>query len=209
MRSTYTSHFIIYSLLLLVLNSCYALMGLKKNVDWNQETITKAAKEYNIPSEYSYVLDTLYFDYLKSYKIDNKNAVKNHLQPLQALYHDKNGNLSVFLINCYTYGFPNLNWNKNNILETFPPQQQAPLDSILPIEKHLSFIEPLNDTTIPTNQIKAQPNEIILVYWSLMMGRQSKRFIKAIQKNKTLSTHSNTVILYVNSDLVLSNYASK
>ncbi len=210
MRTITSTTLGIYASLLLLLNSCYSIMGLNKNIQYTQESINEYATKYNIPPEYSYALDTTYFDFLKPLKTPEiKAAVKNHLQPLQALYHDKNGQLAVFYINCYAEGFPNLKWNKNNILETFPPQQQAPIDSILPLKKHLTLLEPVNETAILLQQIQNQEQDIILVYWSMIMGRQSKRFIKAIQHNKTLSDNPNTTILYVNADLVLSNYATK
>jgi hypothetical protein len=78
-------------------------------------------------------LDTLRF----------KEQIKNHYQPLQALYYNANGELSRFYVNCYAGGFPQLKWNRNGILNTFPPQHQAPVDSILSLKTLSNFLHPV------------------------------------------------------------------
>ena len=130
------------------LTSCSAiftgLYGMKKLEKIDAPTMVKCTDKFNIPAAQSYRMDTAYFDFL--FKLDAlqyKEQIKNHYQPLQALYYSKEGHLQSFQVNCYAGGFPNLKWDRNEIMTTFPPGQQAPLDSILPLEKQLGFLHPL------------------------------------------------------------------
>ncbi len=185
-----------------VLSSCTALFtglyGLKKLKAIDEQTIERYAKKYNIPSSDSYELDTSYFSFLFSFDTTEfKNQIKNHYQPLQALYFDKTGQLQSFQVNCYAGGFPNLKWNRYDIMTTFPPKQQAPLDTLLNFENQFDYLRPLSQTKSFTHE---SFDYIVVVYWSRFMGRQSKRLIKYIQNNGVLATNLKVKILYANTD---------
>ena len=124
-------------------------------------------------------------------------VIKDHFQPLQAIYYDKIGQMCSFHINCYCGGFPNLKWNRNGNFDVFLPKQQAPIDSVFTLEKQLSFVQPLahHDTL----NIKSF-DYVIVVYWTRYMGRQSKRLIELVQKNARLTNRERVKIIYVNSD---------
>ena len=187
---------------LLGLTSCSSiftgLYGMKKTKTVDEKTIVRYTKIYNIPAVDSYELDTAYFSYL--FLLDTtkyKTQIKNHYQPLQALYYDKSGRLTSFQVNCYAGGFPNLKWHRNEILTTFPPKQQAPIDSIVSLETQLKYLKLLSQTT---KLINDSYDYIVIVYWNRFMGRQSKRLIRFVQDNSKLETGKKVKIIYANTD---------
>lgn len=173
------------------------LYGMKSPKKLDETEIVRYSKKYKIPLADSYELTRSYDNYLAS--LDAKqyqNQKNNHNQPLQGLYYNQTGQLEGFLTNCYAGGFPNLHWNRNNLLKSFPPQQ-APVDNILSLSHQLSFIQPLSETVLfaPANY-----DYVVVVHWCRYMGRQSKRFIRYVQKNSTLAPHLKVKIIYVNND---------
>ena len=174
------------------------LYGMKSIKEVGETTILKYGKKYNIPNQDSYRIDTAYFSFL--FSIDTtryKSQIKNHYQPLQALYYDNKGNLQSFQVNCYAGGFPNLQWDRDSIFSVFVPKQQAPLDSIVPLETQMKYLFPLSQT----EKISVEEYDyIIVVYWNRFMGRQSKRLIKFVQENAKLSKDKKIKIIYANND---------
>jgi len=174
------------------------LYGIKNSKELNDQTIISYSEKYNIPLTDSYKLDTSYLTFLSSLDtIKYKEQIKNHYQPLQALYYNKNGQLKSFQINCYAGGFPNLNWDRDSIMTTFPPREQAPTDSILPLDLQLEFLHPLSQTI---NFSIKNYEYIVIVYWNRLMGRQSKRLIHFVQENYKLTKDYKVKIIYVNTD---------
>lgn len=193
---------------LLSLTSCSSVFmkmyGMNNPKQISNEEIVQLSEKYNIPPSDNYKLDTSYVNFLNAFdSIKYKNNIKDHLQPLQALYYNKDGQLESFQINCYAGGFPNLEWDRNEIMSTFPPQQQAPIDSILPLNLHLKYIQQLPDSkAIPTDGY----NYFVIVHWNRFMGRQSKRLIQTVQENVKLSENQKVKIIYVNTDEVFASY---
>ncbi len=178
---------------------CAALYGLKTPGARSPEDIMRVAKRYGIPAQDSYRIDTGYRAMLLQWDTSqHRVAIKNHVQPLQALYYTSNGALETFHVNCYAGGFPNLRWNRTHAFDVFPPRQQAPLDSIVSLSTQLRYLQPM----IGTATVRPLPHErVIIVYWTHFMGRQSKRFIRLIQRNAALAPDPQKVkILYVNAD---------
>ncbi len=200
------SHLSFFTFLVLTsifgLTSCTSiftgLYGVKKTKTIDEKTIARYTKRYNIPITDSYELDTAYFSYLFSLDTTKyKSQIKNHYQPLQALYYCKSGQLKSFQVNCYAGGFPNLKWDRNEIMTTFPPKQQAPIDSIVTLETQLKYFKPLSQTS----KLSIESYDyLIIVYWNRFMGRQSKRLIHFIQDNSKLETKKKVKIIYVNTD---------
>lgn len=191
---------------ILLLAGCRALMGIKSIQPVDEKDIIEFSKKYKIPLADSYELDKSYLTFIKSLDtIVYASQKKNHSQPLQALYYEKNGELKSFQINCYAGGFPNLNWNRNETLTTFPPRQQAPLDSILPLNNHLKFLRPLSTT----QKFSIDDFDyIVIVYWSRFMGRQSKRLIHFVQDNCKLATDKKVKVIYANTDNFFALFSS-
>ncbi len=178
-----------------ILLSCY---GMKNPKQVDNETILKQAKKYNIPESQCYVLDSSYNSYVKSLGTPICGGpTKEHTQPLQALYFDIHKDLVSFQNNCHAGGFPNLKWNRNGIMETFPPGQQTPLDTLIPFETQLEYFHSISgDEKIGI----ANCDYVVIVFWNKFMGRQSKRLIKNVQENSLLAKDKKVKILYVNSD---------
>lgn len=194
--------------LLLSLISCSPVImktyGMKNIKSIPNQKIVEFSEKYNIPLADSYKLDTSYISFISAFDtLKYKEQIKNHLQPLQALYYDKSGQLQSFQINCYTGGFPNLNWDRNEIMTTFPPQEQAPVDSILPLDLHLKYIQQLPESKVISTD---GYDYIVIVQWSRFMGRQSKRLIEAVQENAKLAENQKVKIIYVNTDEVFASY---
>lgn len=168
-----------------------------------KDEILKQGSKYNIPENDSYELDSSFVEYLFSLdSIKYKIEQKNHFQPLQALYYDHTDQLKSFHINCNAGGFPNLKWNRFGTFDEFIPKQQTPLDSILPLQKHLEYFVPLK---INSSEEIIDFDFIIIIYWSRFMGRQSKRLIKVVQENVAQNNTYKTKIIYVNNDNIFAN----
>jgi len=82
-------------------------------------------------------------------------------------------------------------------MTTFPPKQQAPIDSIVSLETQLKYLKPLSQTTKLLND---SYDYILIVYWNRFMGRQSKRLIRFVQDNSKLATGKKVKIIYANTD---------
>jgi hypothetical protein len=198
---------LIFILLFSGLSSCSAiftgLYGMKKTRAIDEATMIRFQEKFHIPGADGYELDSAYFSYLSSLdKAKYQEQIKNHYQPLQALYYDQSGNLKSFQVNCYAGGFPNLSWDRNEIMTTFPPKQPAGIDSIVPLKTQLKYLRPLSQT----QKFSAEDYDyIVLVYWSRFMGRQSERLIRFVQNNRVLEKEKKVKIIYANTDNLFAN----
>ena len=156
-----------------------------------RESIVEYADRYKIPEEDSFELDTSYSTFIRS--LDTARfalEIKNHYQPLQALYYSK-GQLSSFFINCYAGGFPNFRWN----ISGFIPATQAPVDSILPLRVLSNYLKPLTEKS----RRESDHSIYVVIYWNHFMGRQSRKLIDAARTNVKTSG-KNVRMIYVNND---------
>jgi hypothetical protein len=199
--------------LLLLISSCspiLSLYGVRNPKEISEKKIIRYSKRLNIPKDAIYKLDTSYFSFLSSLKLKINDSliadtlikielkhVQNHFQPLQALYFNNKGILESFQINCYAGGFPNLIWDRDSILTTFPPKIQAPLDSLLSDSLLISFSKPIFNST----EFKIGDFDFtVYVLYSKFTGRQNKRFIHFIQENLQLSNEKKVRVIYINMD---------
>jgi hypothetical protein len=199
-NSIVVSFFLVFSLT--VLSGCGFIMnglnGIKNVKPMDDKTVLTYGNKFNIPQDKSYLLDSTYIQFVK--KLDTSkysSEINNHLQPLQALYFDENEKLISYHINCYAGGFPNLQWNRNQVMDVFPPLQQAPVDSLVSLALIRDCIHPVvgNDRIDPTKY-----NNTIVVFWSRFMGRQTKRFVETVQQNVNLSEGKAVNVIYINND---------
>ena len=184
------------------LTSCSSIIqglyGIKNPKELNDRKIIRYSEKYNIPLTDNYELDSAYLTFLSSLDTANfKEQIKNHYQPLQVLYYDKTGQLESFQINCYAGGFPNLNWDRDGILTSFPPLEQSPVDSIVPLDVQLKYLRPFPSTSVFSTQ---DYDYTVVVYWSRYMGRQSKRLVGFVNENLKLSKDKTVRVIYVNTD---------
>ncbi|MCL2596144.1 MAG: hypothetical protein FWD66_00465 [Paludibacter sp.] len=179
-----------------------AAYGMSSDVEKleNQEII-KYAEKFNVPYNDLYQLDTAYSSFLTSLRKDTifDDIIKNHYQPLQAMYFDKDGKLISYYINCYTDpGLFNLKWDINNSFAVFPPAHQDGLepDTLFNYFKFNHLFKPLSKKESIDEK---QYDNYVVVFWTAFLGRQSKRLIDIVQKNRKLST-GNVKYFFVNID---------
>lgn len=156
-------------------------------------------KQQQINDPVIYFIDA---DYKKQLlKLSNDTGLlKNHLQPLQASYYNKEGKLISFHINCNAPGFPNLNWNYKKVMEVFPPESQAPVDTLLNLQRHLEYLK--SNTKVQIDE-GGDFDYFIIVNWAGFLKRQSIGLINAVNKNIKLNFENKKVkIIYVCSDNV-------
>lgn len=200
--------------LTLCLSSCQSvalkMYGMRAPKALSTEEIISLADEYHIPARDNYILnEETYLKYVKSLdKTRYKNSIHDHLQPLQVLYYDSDGDLQSFQVNCYAGGFPNLKWNRDGAFEVFLPKKQAPLDSIIPLHLHRTFLSMADETIGEFNEFRA-PDYTVIVHWNRFMGRQSKRLIKLVQKNTQLAEAKSVRVIYVNTDNLFATLAQQ
>ena len=197
--------FIVFSIITTTL-SC------RHKINWkylSQKDLEILRKEFNLPKEKTFRLDTNYIHYLFSLDtLKYADQIKNHYQPIQASYYDRSGQLISFHINCYagidTSDNKDLNWNPGNAFASFVPKTVAPLDSILPLYKHLSFIKTFDYKPIDTSGF-ATFDYTIIVYWSkhYLGDKNSKNLIKVVSDNIALTDNKKVNIIYVNSENIL------
>jgi hypothetical protein len=182
------------------LSSCSQLIltayGIKQTGTYQNQEIEKLCKKYNVPANACYTLDTAYLGFLfQQDSLYTKDQINNHLQALQVLYFNENGQLTSYHVNCYAGGFPNLNWNRTGAFNTFTPTTTCPVDSIVSLDTQLKYIQPLvSKSTFTKNKIH------VFVFWNHFMGRQSKRLIELVKQNSQLTNANNLEIHYINND---------
>jgi hypothetical protein len=178
-----------------------SIYGIKDPKLISDKQIVKTSKKFKVEQSANYSLDTSYFSFIMDLDTNKfKVERKNHIQPLQALYFDSEGQLVKFYINCYAGGFPNLNWNYDGNLETFLPKDQAPLDTIINFQKLAPFLKPVNRLS-KVNEL-SNYDYYVVVFWTKCMKRHSKRLIKSIQENVSKAKSHKVKLIYVNNEHV-------
>jgi hypothetical protein len=191
---------IILSFLSVALVSCRTIIGIRKVKQVSEDDVIKLGARLAIPIEDTYILDTSYRTYIKTAGGQDVRKIKDHLQPLQAIYFSQ-GNQWLhpvsWYINCYAKGFPELDWNYNGSMNQFPPLSIAPLDSVFSVKKYMSFLRPVKGV-VPFNTLNY--DYIVIVHWNRFMERQSKGLIEAVKRNAALADSVKIKLLYVNND---------
>jgi hypothetical protein len=182
-----------------IIQGLYGIHDLKPLDD---SKILRYSKKYGIPNEGNFKLDTAYLSLLNSFGQKKYfREIKNHYQPLQALYYDSSGYLISFQINCNAGGFPNLKWNRNGNFESFPPKLQTRPDSLIDLNTYLKYLMPISQAS---NSFKKDSRYTILIHWNRFMGRQSKRLIRIVKRNSKMADKKLNII-FINNDNFLSH----
>ena len=187
------------SLITIGCNPILGIYGIKTPKEINTKKIERISKRFDLPQADVFELDTVFYSFLTSHDTAAfKTQIKNHIQPLQALYFNQTGQILSYQINCYAGGFPNITWERDSIFSVFPPRQQAPIDTLVSVSTQIEYLKPL------TQSEKINPdnyNYIVFVYWSKFMGRQSRRFLKLVKKNSRLISENEKIrVVYINND---------
>ncbi len=198
LKSTVGLFFIWISILI----ACNTELPLGK---FSLEQIDKFRQEFKLPAIDTYVLDSSYLPDLLSLQgsVDSE-TVKNHYQPLQAMYFNQKGDLVSFHVNCYAglgvKDRQSLNWNQNNAFNKFVPNTVAPLDTLFKFGDLVKYIDRFNGQQIDTIGLSGERN-VIVVFWSkAILENDARSLIDLVQNN---SKAAKAKIIYVNTDNML------
>ena len=85
-------------------------------------------------------------------------------------------------------------------MEVFPPESNAPVDTLLNQQRHLEF---LKSNSIKKIEIERDFDYFIIVYWAGFLKKQSVGLINAVNENIKLNLENKKIkIIYVCSDNV-------
>jgi hypothetical protein len=193
---------ILISLLFPIIISC------KNKIYWEYLThddLENFRRELNLPKEKTFRLDTNYIRYLFSLDTSKyAREIHDHYQPIQVCYYDKLGKMISFHINCNaSIGIPekaDFNWNQQNAFASFVPKTVVPLDTIMPLSKHLDFIKTFDHQAIDTTGFADFDYTIIIHWGKSWRPTDSKNLIKIVTENVATAINKKINVLYVNSD---------
>jgi len=204
------------AMLLLLMCSCTnvftSLYGIKNPREQVKEDILKKGGKYHVDKEVSFVLHDAYLR--KEYEALPKEScvsgpIYDLLQPLQVRIFDKAGQLIGFQSNCHCGGFPNLAWDRLGLFDTLPPREIS--NTWARVDTSFTFNEDYRNSFLPINAPVPDVDEFadvdykIIVFWSIFMGRQSKRLIKKVQGYVDDYPDLKINVIYVNTDNLFFN----
>jgi hypothetical protein len=197
----YRCNILLPSLSVLLLSSCTGLLfGISSPQPASEEEIKQWAFRYDIPDADLYCSKAakLYYGSLLQTRPEMHHLAKNHLQPLQALYFDKNGNMISWHINCLAGGpMGAIRWNKNRLMNVFPPLTAALPDTNI---KFSSFYEMLRPISSYSSFDFYEYDYFVVVYWNDFMKRGSRKLIRTIRRNLSLAEGKRVKVFWVNND---------
>jgi len=172
--------------------------GVRNPKEYSEKDILREARKQNIPKEDVYVLDTSINNIVGNEDTakEVRLMIKNHIQPAQALYYDKMGNLVSFHITCYAQGYRS-KWNHFGAFNQFPPETAAPVDTLLPLNTHLSFIKTIDGNTLSNS---GEYDYFVIVYFNRILRARGRRLVKEVKKNMKFIQDKKVRYIYVNTD---------
>jgi len=172
------------------------LFGFREIHGYNTEQCEKFYKK--LPKDFEFtplVCNEKQFQQVSELGTDSMQ-MKNLYQPLKIMYFHGDSLVS-FHINCYcppTFGF-NLNWNFNHQFDEFPPATTVPLDGMTVTRSQMRTIFP---------EIKGEADYTVLIFWTNMLHKVSKKEIKTVYKNlKKFQQFNNTEVYLINNDIMM------
>jgi hypothetical protein len=177
----------------------------KKREIYTARELENIRQEFGLVKEKTFMLDKTYMKYLFSLDTSKfSTQIKNHYQPIQATYYNKAGQLVSFHINCYAglgvADKDDLNWNQQNAFDQFVPITVAPIDSILPLSKHLQFLETFGNSTIDTTGFSDYDYTVIIHWGKKWRPRDCQHLFEIVENNVVKAKGEKVNILYVNND---------
>lgn len=194
-------------ILIFLLTSCTDIIlisygvSLPNEKDNNNNTILKYSKKYSIPEQYSFYIDSTYFDDIINLKEHNYELFNDLMQPLQIRFFNKEEELISYYANCHVGGYPNLNWNAHGLWDTYPPKYYIEIDTQWSLSNEAIYYNSFDKNNFNLDQFN-EADLIISVYWTIFMKRQSKRLISLMQNYQQNNSDKNIIILYFNFDKV-------
>lgn len=166
-----------------------------------EKVIDIIAKDGILSSNKNYYLDSTFVNYCQLRFSGNHQLLHDFLQPMQALYFDRSGNLISWHLNCYAGGFPNLKWNRGNVFSTFPPKSQRPITDSISLGTILQYLKKFEKWNYSKPTQSSQLT--IVVFWNYQVFKQSKRLIDLVEKNLKLNANKERPnLIFVNTDLM-------
>lgn len=194
-------YIIIYALSLPCLCSCTGLLfGIRNPRPIADEDIRRSAFWYHIPATDLYCNKStkLYYASVLQNKSGMHLLAKNHIQPLQAIYFDKNGKMISWHINCLAGGpMGQINWNRDHRMDIFPPITAATTDTIIDFDSFYQMLRPLYSSE---SSGLGDHDFFVIVYWNGFLKRGSRKLIQTIRKNLILAGTKSVKVLWVNND---------
>lgn len=199
---------ILLTIAILTFTSCSMvikkMVGFKRVKPSDKDRIEKFAGKYGIPSQSLFQLDeSKYYNNIKHLKKENPDLLQYFLQPMQVRVYSDRNELSQFLFSCNIGGFPNLDWNNNGMFDVYPPKTLYVWDTILAdttlyVEKEIEYFLTLDNKPVNREIIENDLN--ILVYWSIVGGRQSENLITEMEAYKRKFQDKKMNVIYINID---------
>ena len=153
------------------------------------EDIRNTATRFGIaPHELGLIDTSKYLSVV--WKYADSMLAQDLLQPLQIRYYD-NDTLSLFVANCHTGGFPNLSWNSFGVFNTFPPSPWKPRTFRYSSEDEV--------TGWSLSDLEMAGHNVLIIYWTVFMGRQSKRLINFV-KHYQINNDTTVQVRFINID---------
>lgn len=186
---------------LLLLSSCTRMVfGIRTPLTLSDMDIRRAAISYQIhdTSIYCNKSTKLYYASLLQNNPDLKSLAKDHMQPLQALYFNHEGEMVSWHINCLAGGpLGAINWNKNHVMDVFPPLTAAHPDTLIRFADIYAMLRPLSAEIFPDT---ADYDYLSVVYWNQFMKRGSRKLVRTVKRNLRLATGLRIKMIWVNND---------
>lgn len=182
------------------------LLGMNRLKQTSEKRHLKFAAKYNIPLNNAFQIDgEKYYKEVNLHKEANSKLYNNLLQPIQIRVYDKSNNIDFIMFSCIVppKGL-NINWNAD-VFNTFPPIKQELHDTILgdytiSLEKEISYLK-ISETEKERLLNLVNESELNLVlYWSIMGGRQSENMIFEIESFKKRFPENKINTIYINID---------
>ena len=162
------------------------LYGIHPFKDATQARADRLAKRMAIKDQEYLVLSHRYKDRLQvvqdTFTKEKMRTWKGMHQPLQLRYYGKDGRLEWIVPNCDVGGFPNLRWERFGLPDTLRvyPYSRAYADSVWHVSDDFNYMTGRLSGQVP--EMGLQVDGYLLVYWSYLMGRQSVRLARNINK---------------------------
>jgi hypothetical protein len=169
------------------------------------------ALKYGIDENELFILDTSYHSYLSKIPVIDSNCIKinnnkyrctirkNHLQPLQIMYFDKQDCLISYHLNCNVPVFINLKWNNTGNFNSFIPKSTSFCDPYVRFSDIIKYIKSMDGNQIEIRNFQNDDINIV-VFWCRFMGRQSRRVVELVKDNLKLNQNKRVKVIFVNVD---------
>lgn len=145
-----------------------------------QEQVHEAKK--NKIYDECFILDTNYRNTWNEVMGGSYDLQKELIQPLQVRIYDKRGVLVQIVANCDAGGLPNLRWEDTHVFDSMPLKKNRMIDSTIMLINDIKYMTDLK--TGEPARIEPRKEHTILVYWTFVMGRQSRRLIDLARESR-------------------------